>query len=202
MLPPAELLACDGLMVCAFRPQGDSYAARASETVYNLRDTVSDKVVTVFTVPPGYDDHFDFETFYPDGQRVFARTQRHLLGFDSATGGLPVAVLTASEDSRFRATACHPQGHILATVENISVALGVTSGPPYPPRVVTPRQRRRTGIRKRTRCVVTLRDVVTLHALRAYDFGLPSITCVAFTPDGTRCVVGSSRGKVLLFDVD
>lgn len=202
LLPPTESPACDGLMVFAFRPQGDSYAARASETVYNLRDTVSDKVVTVFTVPPGYDDYFDFETFSPDGHRVFARTQGHLLGFDCATGGGPVAVLTASEGNRFRAIACHPQGHIVATVENISVSLGVTSGPPYPPRVVTPRQRRRTGIRKRNSCVVTLRDVVTLHALRAYDFELPSITCVAFTPDGTRCVVGSSRGKVLLFDLE
>lgn len=201
-LPPAEPPACDGLMVYAFRPQGDSYAARASETAYNLRDTRSDKVITTFTVPPGYDDHFDFETFSPDGRRVFTRTQRHLLGFDCATGGLPVAVLSASEDTRFRATACHPEGRLLATVENIGVSLGVTSGPPYPPRVVTPRQRRRKGIRKRTRSVVTLRDVVTLHVLRTYDFELPSITCVAFTPDGTRCVIAGTGGKVLLFDVE
>jgi len=49
---------------------------------------------------------------------------------------------------------------------------------------------------------VTLRDADTLQPLRSYDFAMPRITCVAFTPDGTRCVIGNSRGKVLLFDVD
>ncbi len=49
---------------------------------------------------------------------------------------------------------------------------------------------------------VTLRDAGTLQPLRSYDFAMPKVTCVAFTPDGTRCVVGNSRGKVLLFDVE
>ena len=49
---------------------------------------------------------------------------------------------------------------------------------------------------------VTLRDADTLQPLRSYDFAMPRVTCVAFTPDGTRCAVGNSRGKVLLFDVD
>ena len=49
---------------------------------------------------------------------------------------------------------------------------------------------------------VTFRDADTLEVLRIYDFAMPTVTCVAFTPDGTRCVIGNSRGKVLLFDVD
>jgi len=49
---------------------------------------------------------------------------------------------------------------------------------------------------------VTLRDADTLQPLRSYDFAMPRVTCVAFTPDGTRCVIGNSRGKVLLFDVE
>ena len=49
---------------------------------------------------------------------------------------------------------------------------------------------------------VAFRDAETLRVVRTYDFGTPTVTCVAFTPDGTRCVVGNSRGKVLLFDVD
>ena len=49
---------------------------------------------------------------------------------------------------------------------------------------------------------VTFRDADTLDLLRTYDFAMPTVTCVAFTPDGTRCVIGNSRGKVLLFDVE
>ncbi len=49
---------------------------------------------------------------------------------------------------------------------------------------------------------VTLRDAETLEVLRSYDFEMPKLTCVAFTPDGTRCVIGNGRGKVLLFDLD
>jgi len=49
---------------------------------------------------------------------------------------------------------------------------------------------------------VTLRNADSLHPLRSYDFAMPKLTCVAFTPDGTRCVVGNSRSKVLLFDVE
>ena len=49
---------------------------------------------------------------------------------------------------------------------------------------------------------VTFRDAEMLQVIRTYDFNMPKVTCVAFTPDGTRCVVGNSRGKVLLFDVE
>ncbi len=49
---------------------------------------------------------------------------------------------------------------------------------------------------------VTFRDAETLEVLRVYDFAMPSVNAVAFTPDGTRCVIGNSRGKVLVFDVD
>ena len=49
---------------------------------------------------------------------------------------------------------------------------------------------------------VTFRDAATLEVLRVYDFAMPRVNAVAFTPDGTRCVIGNSRGKVLVFDVD
>ena len=66
--------------------------------------------------------------------------------------------------------AAHPDGRLLATVEDGRA--------------------------------VTFRDAETLEVLRRYDFAMPTVTCVAFTPDGTRCVVGNSRGTVLLFDVE
>ena len=47
---------------------------------------------------------------------------------------------------------------------------------------------------------VTLRYADTLEVVSSYDFAMPTATCVAFTPDGTRCVLGNSRGKVLLFN--
>jgi len=47
---------------------------------------------------------------------------------------------------------------------------------------------------------VTLRDADSFAPLRSYDFAMA--TCVAFTQDGTRCVLGNSRGKVLLFDLE
>ena len=49
---------------------------------------------------------------------------------------------------------------------------------------------------------VEFRDPDTLAVTRSFDFGLGGVNAVAFTPDGTRCVVSGGRGKVLLFDVD
>ena len=49
---------------------------------------------------------------------------------------------------------------------------------------------------------VTFRDLAMLEVVTRYDFAMPRVQAVAFSPDGTRCAVGNSRGKVLLFDVD
>ncbi len=38
--------------------------------------------------------------------------------------------------------------------------------------------------------------------LKTYEWPIDEIELVAFTPDGTRCVVAGHRGEVLLFDVD
>ncbi len=45
-------------------------------------------------------------------------------------------------------------------------------------------------------------DRATGQFLRTYDFQVGKLNCVAFTPDGTRCVAGGSQGQVLLFDVE
>jgi len=54
---------------------------------------------------------------------------------------------------------------------------------------------------ERERAVMS-RDAATLQVTRTYDFAMPKLTCVQFTPDGTRCELCSRLGKVLLFDVE
>jgi len=49
---------------------------------------------------------------------------------------------------------------------------------------------------------VSLFDLASGDLLRTYDWRVGRLDRVAFTPDGTRCVVAGSSGKVLLFDVD
>ena len=49
---------------------------------------------------------------------------------------------------------------------------------------------------------VTFRRADSLEVVRRYDFDMPKLTAVAFSPDGLLCAVGNSRGKVLLFDVE
>ena len=94
----------------------------------------------------------------------------HLFVYDCALGGLPTTAHSLPTGAELHTLAIHPDGRILATVEN---------------------ERE-----------VTFRDAETLQVIRTYDFNMPKVTCVAFTPDGTRCVLANSRGKVLLFDVD
>jgi len=45
-------------------------------------------------------------------------------------------------------------------------------------------------------------DPVRGELLKTYEWPVREIELVAFTPDGTRCVVAGRRGKVLLFDVE
>ncbi len=49
---------------------------------------------------------------------------------------------------------------------------------------------------------VSLFDLVGGGLLRTYDWRVGRLKHTAFTPDGTRCAVAGSSGKVLLFDVD
>ncbi len=45
-------------------------------------------------------------------------------------------------------------------------------------------------------------DVTSGKLLKTYEWPIGDLRFVKFTPDGTRCVVCSRLGKVLLFDVD
>ena len=49
---------------------------------------------------------------------------------------------------------------------------------------------------------VSLFDLASGGLLRTYDWQVGPLEHVAFTPDGTRCVVAGSSGKVLIFDVE
>ena len=157
----------------SFDPSGVRYLAEHIythvESVFDLRDTVTDQVVTTFELSNDFQE-VDFYVFTRDGDKLFAITGNDVAIYPCPKGGPPILEFTAATARQFNALAVHPGGRVLATVED-----------------------------QRT---VTLRDADTLQPLRSYDFAMPKVTCVAFTPDGTRCVVGNSRGKVLLFDVE
>ncbi len=91
--------------------------------------------------------------------------------------------------------------------------LGFAVGPPSPPAVRLSRlalRPRQIAFHPGGRLCVTvdgsaaieLRDAETLAVARRYDFAMPKLTAVAFSPDGLVCAVGNSRGAVLLFDVE
>ena len=134
-----------------------------------LRDTVTDQIVTTFERPKE-EERVEQCVFAPDGGRLFVVTRHHVTVYACPQGGPPVLDFALPKGCKLHALAVHPGGRTLATIED-----------------------------ERT---VTLRDADTLRPLRSYDFAMPKLTCVAFTPDGTRCVVGNSCGKVLLFDVE
>ena len=160
-----------------FSPDGTRYLAETDFTGqttgrHHLCDTATDAVVTTFARHPGHSFNDCTWCFAPSGRALFVVASRHLLRYDCATGGLPTAVLALTEPE---VGACPP----------------ITAHPDG--RVIATVEDGRA---------VTFRDGETLELLRTYDFNMPTVTCVAFTPDGTRCVIGNSRGKVLLFDVD
>ena len=165
------------LRLFGFSPDGTQYLAETDFTGqttgrHHLYDTATDAVVATFARHPGHSFNDCTWCFAPTGRELFVVASRHLLRYDCATGGLPTAVLalTGPEVGACPPIAAHPDGRVIATVEDGRA--------------------------------VTFRDADTLGVLRTYDFAMPTVTCVAFTPDGTRCVIGNSRGKVLLFDVD
>jgi len=45
-------------------------------------------------------------------------------------------------------------------------------------------------------------DAVTLQELRAYDWKVGKLTCVAVAPDGMTAAVGSDTGKVVVWDLE
>jgi len=150
-----------------FNPTGNQYHATVNAAEF-IMDTATDSVVAAFESP--WNDSYSVRDrcFSHDGKRLYFLADGELFVYDCAVGGLATA--TAKPPNWCRSIAAHPDGRVLATVEDGRA--------------------------------VTFRDAETLEVLRTYDFAMPTVTCVAFTPDGTRCVIGNSRGKVLLFDVD
>ncbi len=167
-----------GLSAFGFSPCGGSYLVFADMTGepawrHHLLDRATDAVVATFERPPGgRTTNAGTWCFSPDGRRLYVAAARRLMCYDCATGGLPAALATLSR-------------HEFAG---------------NPPLAAHPDGRLLAVVEDGR--AVTFRDADTLEVLRTYDFAMPTVTCVAFTPDGTRCVLGNSRGKVLLFDVD
>ena len=159
-----------------FSPTGLHYLFRTQDSrdnclTYALHDAGTDAVVTTFEPTPGnYLENPRTWCFSPDGWQLFVAGWE-LVRYDCSTGGSPtVAVDWRNNQHSDHPLAAHPDGRLIATVEDGRA--------------------------------VTFRDAETLEVIRTYDFAMPTVTCVAFTPDGTRCVIGNSRGKVLLFDVE
>ena len=162
----------DRLTAHPFYPTGVRYLADdelSGRELCQLRDTVTDQIVTTFERPRG-EECVEQYVFTPDGGKLFMASRHHVTVYACPQGGPPLLEFALPKGCTLHALAVHPGGRVLATVED-----------------------------QRT---VTLRDADTLQPLRSYDFAMPRVTCVAFTPDGTRCAVGNSRGKVLLFDVE
>ncbi len=51
-------------------------------------------------------------------------------------------------------------------------------------------------------CLLRVRDVKTWEVVREYDWNCGSLTCLAFTADGTAGVCGTTDGRLIQFDVD
>jgi WD40 repeat protein len=49
---------------------------------------------------------------------------------------------------------------------------------------------------------VCLRNPRNGQPIVSYDWGIGSLRCVAFAPDGMTCAAGSERGQVMLWDLD
>lgn len=180
----------DDNWLLVYDASGDRYVAREynyRDTVYKyrLRDTRTDAVVATFDQ---FEDRHPFAlkswAFTPDERRAFTVSDRWLYAYDCAAGGLPVLSLRLPEGGAVKADVIYSNGHVSA-VQALAVH-------PDGRRVATVEDHR----------TVSLRDADTLRVMGSYDFAMPKVTCVAFTPDGTRCVVGNTRGKVLLFDVE
>ena len=160
-------------------PAGAHYLVEATPQDHacghHLHDTATDARVTTFERPKPTGSTVNYVRtwcFSPDGRSLYFAESERLDRHDCAAGGLPavVATLSGREYGDSPPLAAHPDGRVLAVVEDGRA--------------------------------VTFRDADTLEVLRSYDFAMPKVTCVAFTPDGMRCVLGNSRGKVLLFDID
>jgi len=157
-----------------FNPSGDRYLVNSIfgeqlNDIYHLFDSATDTLVTSLESPSLGSGYYSW-LFSPDGRRAYATSYGELFAFDCVNGGPPVVTFEPFDSTHYDLQAMHPDGRILATVENEQT--------------------------------VTFRDTDTMRPLRTYDFRMPRVRCVAFTPDGTRCVLGNSRGKVLLFDVE
>ena len=161
-----------------FTPCGQRYLAEVAGANFmtasrQLFDATADDKVTTFDATPRNPFwRMQGWCFAPDSRQLFVVTDFQLLRYDCATGGRPTAEADISE-------------------RDVKV----------PPRIAAHPDGRLLATVEDGRAV-TFRDAETLEVLRTYDFAMPTVTCVAFTPDGTRCVIGNSRGKVLLFDVD
>lgn len=164
--------------VMGFTPCGSRYIAEIINddgiTVsHHLLDTISDaKIVTFAPATIGTYWNLNGWCFSPDSRYHFVISGRKLLCYSCASGGQPSDEVGIPK----RIVEVHAS---MAMHPDGRMLATVEDGR-----------------------AVTFRDADTLDLLRTYDFAMPTVTCVAFTPDGTRCVIGNSRGKVLLFDVE
>ena len=160
-----------------FDPTGLRYLALASVAdksgcEYHMYDAGTNALINTLEMDLSESTFRDF-AFSPDGHRVYVATRLHLYAFDRLASSTPVVKCVS------RVRRAHGVRDVLAVHPDGHVLASLEDEQS-----------------------VTFRDTESLQVIRTYDFNMPSLMCVAFTPDGTRCVVTAARGKVLLFDVD
>ena len=184
-----------------YDPSGGHYLMEAclpSEATkfYHVFDSATDAALTTFERAPS-DRAFGMLRawcFSPDGRRLYLGTTNQPIDYGSES-----VILRTITDPYVAAT------HMLYGYDCAAGGLPVVAVP-LPPnsgrQMIAAHPDGRVLATVEGESAVTFRDAESLEVLRSYDFKMPKVTSVAFTPDGTRCVLGNNRGKVLLFDVE
>jgi WD40 repeat protein len=191
------------VVAVAFSPAADPrrrWVAAAGNTV-QLRNLATGQILADF--PEG---HHQAVAFSPDGDLLAVADARGVVGWT-----------VSPFRERFTASFEDPVGQIAFSPDGRWLAVGHGMGLEVRP-ADDPTGRRRLPFRPPddlaftpdgrllavadASAAVKLLDPATGETVREYDWGLGSVTSVAFSPDGTLAAAGGERGQVVVWDFD